>query len=455
MRGMVGAGVLFLAGSGIALPAEPAARQTEVRAAHRRDLEPQIASLVDQRLGEWVALYKELHAAPELSLREEQTAARLAELWEAAGLAVTPNVGGHGVVAVLANGEGPTLLIRTDMDALPVVEETGLPYASRVRVELDDGSHVGVMHACGHDVHMTVAVAAAQVLAALKDRWRGTAVFIGQPAEEVGRGARMMIAAGLFERFPKPDYCTAEHVAHDLPAGVVGVYAGYVNANVDSVDITIYGRGGHGAHPHLSEDPIVAAAQVIVGLQTLVSRRVKPTAPAVVTVGSVHAGTKHNIIPEVARLQLTVRSYNDEVRRQLLDGIRQVTADTCRAMGCSRPPEVLVSEEEYTPAAYNDPALTAAAKAVFEQALGSDRVVDKPPEMGGEDFGTYSRTLGVPGFMFRVGVVSAEDYAASQTPGGPKLPPAHSSRFAPRPEPTIRTAVHAMTALACSMLGAP
>ncbi len=419
----------------------------------RADLRDAVVKKIDSDLAGWVAMYKEIHASPELSLSEAKSAARLAEIFRKAGYEVTTNFGGYGVVGVMKNGAGPTVLIRSDMDALPVTEETGLPYASKVKIDKEDGSHVGVMHACGHDIHQTVLVGTAQILASLKDKWAGTVVLVAQPAEELGKGARMMLDAGLLSKFPKPAVCISLHVAHDIPAGSVGFTSGWNNANVDSVDIRIYGKGGHGAYPHLSVDPIVAAAQLIVALQTIVSRRNDPIESAVVTVGSIHAGTKHNIIPETADLQLTVRSYKDEVRKKTLDSIRQMATDICKAMGCPRPPDVKVHDDEFTPAGYNDPELTAGAVEIFKAAFGADKVLQKPPSMGGEDFGQFAKEAGVPGFMFGLGTIDAAAIERSKQPGGAPLASIHSSKFAPLPEPTIRTGVEAMTSLALGLLG--
>lgn len=425
-----------------------------VQAQYRPESTAAAEKLIADRLDGWVAMYREMHAAPELALHEEKSAARLAAIFRKAGYAVTEKVGGYGVVAVLANGRGPTVLIRGDMDALPIVEETGLPYASHVKIESGDGAHTGVMHACGHDVHQTVLAGTAEVLAATKGRWAGTVVLVAQPAEEIGKGATAMIAAGLFDRFPKPDACIALHVAHDLEHGKVGFTPGWNNANVDSVDIHIHGKGGHGAYPHETADPIVAAAHVVVAFQTIVSRRVDPIESAVVTVGAIHGGTKHNIIPAAVDLQLTVRTYRDDVRKTVLDSLRQIATDTCKALGCPRPPDVKIRDDEYTPAAYNDPNLTDAAVGVFRAALGAENVVQRPPSMGGEDFGQYAKVSGVPGFMFALGTISPETLAAAKRPDGPPVPAIHSSKFAPVPEPTIRTGVRAMTALALSLLGA-
>jgi hippurate hydrolase len=438
---------------GAAVLSAPARAGDEVKATYRTDLAAAVDQLVERNLHDLLSYYKDLHSHPELSLQEKESARKIAEHLKAAGYDVTTNVGGHGVVAMLANGPGPTVLIRADMDALPVVEETGLPYHSTVTATGSDGQTVGVMHACGHDVHQTCLVGTARALMATRDRWSGTVMIIAQPAEEIGTGARMMIEDGLFERFARPEYCLALHVSASHPAGTVAYTPGWALANVDSVDITIYGRGGHGSRPHETVDPVITAAQVIVALQTIVSRRLDPIQPGVITVGSIHAGSKHNIIPNDAKLQITVRSYRDESRRLLLDGIRDVTLHTCRAMGCTRDPEISIKEDEYTPAAFNDPALAEAAAGVFERVLGAENVQETQPVMGGEDFGRYSGHLGVPGLLFWVGAVETGLYEASQRPGGPCLSPIHSSTFAPDPEPTIRTGVRCMTSLALSLLG--
>lgn len=411
-----------------------------------------VSEWLDRHIAALSETYKHFHSNPELSLQETKTAALIAEGLSRDGFSVATGVGGYGVVAVLNHGSGPTVLIRGDMDALPVIEETNLPYASRVRVELGDGSHVGVMHACGHDVHSTMLLGVGRLLAELRDRWRGTVVLIAQPAEEIGRGARMMIDAGLFERFPKPDFCLALHVKHDLPVGTVGLTPGWAFANVDSVDITIRGRGGHGARPHQAVDPVVAAAHVVTALQTLVSRRIDPIESGVVTVGSIHGGSKHNIIPDEVKLQLTVRSYKDDVRKQLLDGIRQITADTCKTFGCPIPPDVVIQKDDHTPASYNDPDLTAAAAEVFKSVFGPDSVRELPAEMGGEDFGVFARHLSVPGLQFRIGSVSAEAVEAARREGAEPLPSIHSGKYAPLAEPTIRTAITAMANLALALL---
>ncbi len=413
-----------------------------------------VDSWLSRNLDGLVELYQHLHAHPELSLEEKQTAALVAAELAQAGYRVTAGVGGYGVVGLLENGAGPTLLIRGDMDALPVSEATGLAYASRVRAQRPDGSSVGVMHACGHDVHVANLLGTARLLERARDRWSGSLLILAQPAEELGRGARMMIEDGLFERVPRPDYVLALHVEPELPAGQVGYTAGWAFANVDAVDVTFFGRGGHGARPHQAVDPIVASAHFITALQTLVSRRVDPQAAAVVTVGSLHAGSKHNVIPDEARMQLTVRSYSAQVRELLLQGIDQMATDTCRLFGCPRPPEVNV-RKEYTPAVYNDPKLLERALVVFRRELGEERVVEREPSMGGEDFGRYGRQLAIPSLLFRLGATHPELHAAHQRPGGPVLPTLHSSGFAPLPGPTLETGVRALSHLALEILARP
>ncbi len=400
-----------------------------------------------ERLG---PLYEDLHRSPELSNQEAQTALRVADELDRIGYEVTTDVGGHGLVAVLENGAGPTLMIRTDLDALPVTEETGLAYASEVRVTDEQGLQVGVMHACGHDVHMTGLIGTAEMLVSLRDRWSGTLVLIGQPAEELGAGAQAMLDDGLFSRFPTPDHALAFHVAADLPAGTLGYTPGFSMANVDSVDIEVLGIGGHGAMPHQALDPIVIAARIVLGLQTIVSREIDPLESAVVTVGHLTAGTKRNIIPERALLQLTVRTYTDEVRAQVLEAIERTAHNEARAAGVAedRLPIVTITNEG-TPALYNDPALTDRLLPVWQQTLGKDRVSIRRAEMIGEDFARYGRTEhDVPILMFRIGTARVtEDGFLSQS--------LHSAEYAPDAEPAIKTAVLAMTVSALELLGPP
>ncbi len=412
-----------------------------------------IAQLADQEYSYLDNLYKYLHANPELSFHEVNTSKKIAGELKALGFEVTERVGGYGVVGVLRNGNGPTVMVRTDLDALPVKEQTGLPYASKVITKDDAGNDVYVMHACGHDVHMTVFIGTARLLTQLKDRWQGTLVMIGQPAEEKGGGAKAMIADGLFERFPRPDYALALHVNASLPAGTVAYREGYALANVDAVDITIYGAGGHGAYPHRTKDPIVLAAQTIMALQTIVSREIAPIEPAVVTVGSIHGGTKHNIIPDEVRLQLTLRSYSDAVREQTIAAIRRITRGLAIAAGIpeDRMPVVTVADE-YTPATYNDPELTLKLAEVFKEVLGADNVIHHEPVMGGEDFGRYGRVEPkIPISIFWLGTVDPQKFEESRKSGTP-LPSLHSSLYAPVPEPTIKTGIKAMTSAVLSLM---
>ncbi|WNG48959.1 amidohydrolase [Archangium minus] len=397
------------------------------------------------------ALYRDLHQNPELSHQEEKTAAKLAERLRKLGFEVTEKVGGHGVVALLRNGKGPTVLLRTDMDALPVEEKTGLPYASQVKAKDETGQSVSVMHACGHDVHMTTWLGTATLLARSKDRWRGTLMMVGQPAEERGSGARQMLEDGLYKRFPKPDFAVAVHNSATAAAGTVEYVSGYALANVDSVDITLYGKGGHGAYPHTTVDPIVLAARTILSLQTIVSREKSPLEPAVVTVGSIHGGTKHNIIPDEVKLQLTVRSYKPEVRKQLLSAIERVVNAEATAASAPRKPEVAVTEG--TPATYNDPELTKRLIGAVTRVLGAENIREAQPVMGGEDFSEYG-LAGVPAVLLWLGTVEPKRHAEAKA-AGVTLPSLHSPLFAPDRERTLRTGVTTLTTSALELLGKP
>lgn len=393
-----------------------------------------------------VELYQTLHQAPELSHQEEQTAARLAKELKVAGYTVTTGVGGHGVVAVMKNGPGKTLLLRTDLDALPVVEETGLPYASKVRTKDERGATVGVMHACGHDLHMTNIVGVARYLASHRDEWSGTLVVIGQPAEERGQGARGMLEDGLFSRFPRPDYAVALHVGADLAVGKLEYRPGYSAANVDSVDITIKGRGGHGSAPDTTIDPIVIAARLVLDLQTIVSREIKPIDPAVITVGSIHGGSKHNIIGDDCKLQLTVRSYAPEVREKLLSAIRRKTLAAAASAGA---PEPVIELSEGTPSLFNDPELTERVATTLRRIAGDENFAESKLSMGGEDFSEYG-LAGVPICMFRLGTVDQQRLDAFKEKDVP--PPLHSSLYYPNAEASLRVSVPAMVAVAIDLL---
>lgn len=429
-----------------------------VRAQQQQSLD----NMIDREIASLVATYKTLHAAPELSHYEEKTSAFLAKELRALGYSVTERIGkysrpewiGYGVVGVLKNGAGPTVLVRADMDALPVEEKTGLPYASRVRVKNDAGQEVGVMHACGHDIHVTSLVGTAKLLAGLKDRWRGTLVLVGQPAEETIDGARAMLDDNLYGKIPQPDYAIALHDNGFIEAGKVGLTAGFALANSTSVDITVRGVGGHGSQPEGAKDPVVLAAQIVIALQTLVSRENSPLDPAVVTVGSIHGGTRYNIIPDEVKLQLTVRAYKEEVRQKILKGIERIASGTALAAGlpAELAPVVKVSETEVTPATYNDPALTGRLSAVFARTLGAENVLPFPQIMGAEDFGRFGlEGHKIPTVLFWVGAADPVKVAESKRTGG-RLPSAHSPFFAPLPEPTIRTGVKAMTAAVLELM---
>jgi hippurate hydrolase len=399
-------------------------------------------------------LYRDLHANPELSMQEARTPAKLAPEMRKLGFDVTEHVGKTGLVAVMKNGPGPVLLIRADMDALPVVEQTGLPFASKVRAVARSGVETGVMHACGHDTHITTWLATGRRLAAMKDQWSGTLVMILQPGEETGEGAKAMLDDGLFSRFPKPDYMLAFHDSASLPAGQIGVATGYALANVDSVDIDVRGVGGHGAYPQTTKDPIVLASRIVVALQTLVSRENNPFDPAVVTVGSFQGGAKHNIIPDDAKLQLTVRSYTPEVRKLLLDGIARIARGEAIAAGVpeDRMPVVTVRDAEFTPATFNTEELSTHVLSLFQQHFGADRAVKSAPVMGGEDFSRYwLADKSKQSTIFWVGGVPKAKWDAVKGDTS-KLPSLHSPFWAPDAEAVISTATEAMTVAALDIL---
>ena len=397
-------------------------------------------------------VYKHLHANPELSLMETETASYLAKKLDAMGYDVTEGVGGTGVVAVMENGPGKTVMIRADMDALPVEEKTGMPYASKARGKDAEGKTWPVMHACGHDIHMTVHNGTAQYFADNTDKWSGTLVMILQPAEELGQGARNMIKDGLFKRFPKPDYNLALHANSGMPSGMIGVTSGWALANVDSVDITVRGVGGHGAYPHTTKDPVVLAAQLVMGFQTIISREISPQLPAVITVGSIHGGTKHNVIGEEVKLQLTLRSYTDEVREKTIASIRRMTENMARAYGMPEDKLPIIKvKDEFTPAAYNNPELAARALKSMQDEIGEDKAIAVDPVMGGEDFGQFGRTEDkVPGVIYWLGAADPAEIRAAKK-SGKSMPSLHSPFFKPLPEPAIATGVQTMTATALSL----
>jgi amidohydrolase len=411
-------------------------------------------SLVDREIAQLVSTYKMLHAAPELSQHEEKTSAFFATQLRTLGFTVTERVGkyeradltGYGVVAILKNGNGPTVLVRTDLDALPVEEKTGLPYASKVKTKNEAGQDVSVMHACGHDVHITSMIGTARMLVALKDQWRGTLMIIGQPAEETVTGARAMLADALYTRFPKPDFALALHDSADVEAGKITFCPGYAMASSTSVDLVIRGLGGHGSKPEATKDPVVIAAQIILALQTIVSRENSPLDPAVVTIGSIHGGTKRNIIPDEVVLQLTIRTYKEEVRQHILTAIERIAKGTAAGAGVpdDRAPILKVIESEGAPSLYNDPQLTERITNAIGRAIGAENVIKAPPLMASEDFGRLSLDHQIPSVMFWLGAIEPSRVAASRKSGKP-LPSLHSSLFEPLPEPTLRTGVKAMT----------
>lgn len=416
-----------------------------------------------------IELYTYFHRNPELSFKEINSSAIMANELESLGFQVTTRlgdawtrekslrdngvvrdgVGGYGVVGVFENGDGPTVLIRADMDALPVAERTGVPHASQIVDETWTGVSNGVMHACGHDIHMTSWVGTARNLIAAKEDWSGTLIMIAQPAEELGNGAKAMISDGLFERFPQPDYNLALHVSAGIPSGKVSYSSGYALANVDSVDITVKGIGGHGAYPHTTKDPVIVGASIVTAVQTLVSRNVNPQTPAVVTVGSFQAGAKHNIISDEAKLLLTVRSYDDDTRAMLLAGIERIAKAQAMAFGAPEP-EIFI-EPDYTPSTYNDPDLSAIAAAAIGAAIGTENVSQAEPVMGGEDFSQYGRTdAKIPSLIYWVGAADPETWQAAQD-SALGLPSLHSPFFSPDYEPTIETGVSSMTATALAL----
>jgi amidohydrolase len=421
-----------------------------------------IEKLAESELPSLLAIYKDIHSHPELSTQEQKTSALVAKELRTAGCEVTenfgryekPNLKCYGVVGIMKNGDGPTVLVRTDMDALPVPEQTGASYASKVIATNNDGKEVPVMHACGHDIHMSAFIGTARTLQKLKDQWHGTVMFIGQPAEEMVGGARAMLAAGLYNRFGKPTYALGFHDDAEIEAGKIGVTEGYACANVDSVDVIVKGMGGHGAYPHKTKDPIVLSAEIINAWQTIASRENNPLDPIVVTVGSIHGGTKHNIIPDEVKMQLTVRTYKPEVRQRVLAAIADIAKGCAMAAGLpdDRMPEVNVLKEEGVPSMYNNPDLTQRVSTALKAAIGASNVTTKDPTMGGEDFSEFSLPdHSIPAFMFQVGAVEPSKIAESKKTGV-SLPSLHSSKFLPVAEPTIRTAITGMTAAVLELM---
>ncbi len=396
-------------------------------------------------------LYEELHRHPELSNQEAQTAARLARELEALGIEVHRDIGGHGVVGVLANGPGLTLLLRTDMDALPVAEATGSPFSSTVRARDESGNDVPVMHACGHDLHMAAWVGTARYLAQQRSQWSGTLLLVAQPAEEKLSGARALLNDGLLQRFPRPSAAFAIHVHDQLPVGSVGYTLGPFAASADSVDLVVHGRGGHGAYPHFTVDPIVIASRIVLALQTIVARENDPFDPAVVSVGSIHGGTKHNAIPDSVKLELTVRTYKPETRTRVLAAIGRIARAEAAAAGAERPPTLTITEGTAT--AVSDPERTRAVVAQLSRLLPPESLVELQPEMGSEDFSEYARA-GIPSVMLQVGVAAPEQVRAAKQ-GGPPLPSLHSSKFLPTRPGSLESAILVETNAALTLLSRP
>lgn len=419
-----------------------------------------VDSLVSGQLPGLVDTYKDIHAHPELSHHEERTAGILAAELRKAGFTVTEHIGKYsdgsqafGVIAVLENGAGPKLLVRSDMDALPIVEETGVPYASKVKTKNAAGQEVGVMHACGHDVHVANLIGTARVMAAMRSHWHGTLMLVGQPSEETIDGARAMLADGLYKRFGTPDMAVALHDTNDLPAGQVSITSGVAMPSSNSIDVTFRGIGGHGAIPQLTKDPIVMAAEFIVQIQTIVSRRQDPRDPAVVTVGDIHGGTKRNIIPAEVKLEITARAFSDTGRQNILDGIKQTAAGVAMAAGLPAELSPLVTVlEEHAPLTYNDPALASKVRAALIAKLGVANVIDEGPGQASEDFDEFSlEGRKVPAVMFGLGAVEPAKFAAAKAQGT-FVPGPHTSRWEPVPEPTLRTGVGAMSSVALALL---
>lgn len=420
-----------------------------------------LKTFVNGQVPSLVSIYKDLHAHPELSHQEAHTSALVADELRKAGYTVTEHVGkypdgsqANGVVAILENGAGPRLLIRSDLDALPVVEETGLSYASHVHAKNAAGQDVGVMHACGHDIHMTTLIGTARALAALKSQWHGTVMLIGQPSEETIDGAKAMLADHLYERFGKPDMAIALHDTNLHPAGQISVTSGPALSGATSIDVTMRGIGSHGSRADLGKDPIVMAAQFITQIQTIASRQTDPRDPVVVTVGDIHAGTRRNIIPDEAKMELTLRAFNEKTREAAISGIRRAAQGVALAAGVpdDRGPVITVLENESTPVTYNDPALTARIKTAIAGVLGAQNVIDDPLAMGSEDFGLFGLDgHQIPTVMFWLGAMDPTKFAEASA-AGKELPGLHSNHFEPLPEPTLRTGVEAMTSAAISLL---
>lgn len=419
------------------------------------------ADPLEDNLPSLVSIYKQIHQFPELSHQEVKTSALVAEELRKAGFKVTERVGkfadgsqAYGVVGILENGPGPRLLIRGDMDALPIIEETGVPYASEVRTKNAAGQEIGVMHACGHDIHTTTLIGTARLMAATRSKWKGTLVLVGQPAEETADGAKALLNDNFYERFGQPDFAIALHDTPGRAAGQVAVTSGPATAGVTSIDVVLRGIGAHGAEPQNAKDPVVMAGQFIVQLQTIVSREQDPRDPAVVTVGSIHGGTKRNVIPYEVKLELTTRSFSDKANQIIVDGVKRIARGVAISAGIpeDRMPIVTVVEKETLPSMHNNPALNAKVKTALTGALGTANVFEDDAVMNSEDFGLFGLPgRQIPTVMFGLGIADPVELAAAKA-GGKAIPGAHTSRFKPVPEPSLRTGVKAMTSVATALL---
>jgi amidohydrolase len=415
--------------------------------------------LISRDMDSLVTTYKALHAAPELSYREEKTAAFVAAELRKLGYTVTERLGkyenpawtSYGLAGIMKNGAGPTVLVRTELDALPVEEQTGVPYASKVRTKNDAGLEVSVMHACGHDIHMTSFLGTAKLLAELKNSWQGTLILLGQPAEETGGGAKALLLDNIYSKIPRPDFVIALHDKPELESGKVGYTPGYFMASSTSIDIKIQGVGGHGSTPEITKDPIVLSAQIVLALQTIVSRENSPLDPVVLTVGSIHGGTRYNIIPDEVNLQLTLRAYKEEVRQRVLASIERIIKGVAQAAGIPESKMPTMKVNEGTTATFNNPQLSERLAGVFKKALGDENVVQAAPIMASEDFGYLSLDQKIPSVLFWLGATDPAKIKSSKENGTP-LPGLHSSLFAPAPETTIRTGVKAMTSAVLDLM---
>jgi hippurate hydrolase len=417
-------------------------------------LPKQLGEMIEHDRDRLLELYKYLHAHPELSGQEEKTAFIVAQEFSRQGIEVTTRVGGHGVVGVVENGQGPVVMIRGDMDALPIEEATGLPYRSTVRVKNEQGEEVPVMHACGHDLHTTILVGTASILMRLKDEWKGTLLLVAQPAEEALGGAQRMLSDGLFSKFPRPDFALSLHVKPEMPIGKVALSPGYITLGAEVLDIIIHGQGGHGARPHKTKDPVVLAAQTIMAIQTIISREIDPAEKAVITVGAIHGGSLHNIIPDKVTLKLTLRSSSTEVANHLINAIRRITRGIAQAAGLSddRMPEILALEHFYPPV-YNDPALTDRILRVFNDKLGTDNVIMSMPQTGSEDFSEFGMVEPrIPLVYYFIGA-NDPGHLERVSRGEEEIHSLHTPKFAPEPEITLKTGLLTMSSAVLELLG--